>query len=66
MKIYKSSPTQVNPLMDLTFASRFLAMYLFITMKESHPMTCQYLMVDMIATAKEKGGFIDQKTSKTA
>ena len=29
-------------------------------------MTYQYLTVDMIATAKEKGGFIDQKTFKTA
>ena len=29
-------------------------------------MAYQYLMVDMIATAKEKGGFIDQKTFKTA
>jgi len=29
-------------------------------------MTYQYLMVDMIATAKAKGGFIDQKTFKTA
>ena len=29
-------------------------------------MTYQYLTVDMIATAKEKGGFIDQKTLKTA
>ena len=29
-------------------------------------MTYQYLTVDMICTAKEKGGFIDQKTFKTA
>ena len=29
-------------------------------------MTYQYLTVDMIATAKEKGEFIDQKTFKTA
>ena len=29
-------------------------------------MTYQYLTVDMIATANEKGGFIDQKTFKTA
>ena len=34
-------------------------------MKGSHPMTYQYLMVDTIATAKEKGGFTDQKTFKT-
>ena len=29
-------------------------------------MTYQYLTVDMIATAKEKSGFIDRKTFKTA
>ena len=29
-------------------------------------MTYQYLTVDMIATAKEKDGFTDQKTFKTA
>ena len=34
--------------------------------KGSHPITYQYLTVDMIATAKEKGGFIDQKAFKTA
>ena len=65
VKICKSSPTQVNP-SDLTFATRFVAMYLFIKVKGSRPMTYQYLTVDMIATAKEKGGFIDQKTFKTA
>jgi len=36
-------------------------MYLFIKVKGSHPMTYQYLTVEMIATAKKKGGFIDQK-----
>ena len=65
VKISKSSPAQVNP-SDLTFATKFVAMYLFIKVKGSRPMTYQYLTVDMIATAKEKGGFIDQKTFKTA
>ena len=65
VKICKSSPAQVNP-SDLTFATKFVAMYLFIKVKGSRPMTYQYLTVDMIATAKEKGGFIDQKTFKTA
>jgi len=41
-------------------------MYLFIKVKGPRPMTYQYLTVDTIATAKEKGGFIDQKTFKTA
>ena len=65
VKICKSSPAQVN-LSDLTFATKFVAMYLFIKVKGSRPMTYQYLTVDMIATAKEKDGFIDQKTFKTA
>jgi len=41
-------------------------MYLFIKVKGSRSVTYQYLMVDMIDTAKEKGGLIDQKTFKTA
>ena len=61
----KTSSAQVNP-SDLTFATKFVAMYLFIKVKGSRPMTYQYLTVDMIATAKEDGGFIDQKTFKTA
>ena len=65
MKICKSSPAQVNP-SDLTFATKFVAMYLFIKVKGSRTMTYQYLTVDMIATAKETGGFIDQKTFKIA
>ena len=65
VKIWKSSPPQVNP-SDFTFATKFVAMYLFIKVKGSRLMTYQYLTVDMIATAKGKGGFIDQKTFKTA
>ena len=65
VKMCKSSPAQVNP-SDLTFATKFVAMYLFIKVKGSRPMTYQYLTVDMIDAAKKKGGFIDQKTFKTA
>ena len=65
VKICKSSPAQVNP-SDLTFATKFVAMYLFIKVKGSRPMTYQYLTIDMIASAKEKDGFIDQKAFKTA
>ena len=56
----KSSPAQVNP-SDMTFATKFVAMYLFIKLQGSRPRT-----VDMIATAKEKSAFIDQKAFKTA
>ena len=65
VKICKSSPTQVDP-SDLTFVTKFVAMYPFIKVEASRPMTYQYLTLDMITTAKEKGGFIDQKTFKTA
>ena len=65
VKMCKTTPAQVNP-SDLTFATKFVAMYLFIKVKGSRPMTYQYLTVDMIDTAKENGGFIDQKTFKTA
>ena len=41
-------------------------MYLFIKVKGSRPMTYHYLTVDMVRTAKENGGFIDQKKLKTA
>ena len=65
LKICKLSPAQVKP-SDLTFATKFVAMYLFIKVRGSHPMTYQYLMLGMIATAKEKDGFISEKTFKTA
>ena len=65
VKMCKTTPAQVNP-SDLTFATKFVAMYLFIKVKGSRSMTYQYLTVDMIDTAKENGGFIDQKTLKTA
>ena len=65
VKMCKTNPGQVNP-SDLTFATKFLAMYLFIKVKGSRPMTYQYLTVGMVNAAKENGGFIDQKTFKTA
>ena len=65
MKTCKTSPGQVNP-SDLTFATKLVAVYLFIKMNGSRPMTYQYLTVDMVRTAKENGGFIDQKKFKTA
>ena len=44
VKLCKTKPGQVNPL-DLTFATNFSAMYLFINVKGSRPMTYQYLTV---------------------
>ena len=65
VKTCQNDPGQVNP-SDLTFATKFLATYLFIKVKGSRPMTYQYLTVDMVKAAKEDGSFIDQKTFKTA
>ena len=65
VKTCKTIPGQVNP-SDLTFATKFVAVYLFIKVKGSRPMTYQYLTVDMVRAAKENGGFIDQKKFKTA
>ena len=65
VKTCKSNPGQVNP-SDLTFSTKVLTMYLFIKVKTSRPMTYQYLRVEVVNTAKENGGFIDQKTFQTA
>ena len=65
VKTCQNDAGQVNP-SDLTFATKFLATYLFIKVKGSRPMTYQYLTVDMVKAAKENGGFIDQKNFKTA
>ena len=63
VKISKSSLTQVNP-SDLTFATKFVALYLLIKVKGSCPMTYQYLTVDMIATAREKVDSLIRKRSR--
>jgi len=58
VKTCKTIPGQVSP-SDLTFATKFVAVYLFIKVKRSRPMTYQYLTVDIVRTAKKNGGFID-------
>ena len=65
VKTCQNDARQVNP-SDFTFATKFLATYLFIKVKGSRPMTYQYLTVDMVKAAKENGGFIDQKKIKMA
>ena len=65
VKTCKTIPSQVNP-SDLAFATKFVAVYLFIMVTGSRPITYQYLTVDMVRAAKENGGFIDQKMFKTA
>ena len=65
LKSCKEKPGAVF-LVDLSFATKFLAVYLFIKVKGSRPMTYQYLTVEMVNKAKTNGGFIDQKLFKTA
>ena len=65
LKSCKEKPGAVLPI-DLSFATKFLAIYLFIKVKGSRPMTYQYLTVEMVNKAKTNGGFIDQKMFKTA
>ena len=59
----KDTPGTVSPL-DLPFATKFLAVHLFIKVKGS--MTYQYFIAEMVNKAKTNGGFIDQKMFRTA
>ena len=50
--------------LDLTFATRFVVVYLSIKVKGSQPMIYQYLMVDL--EQQRRTGFIDKKKFKMA
>ena len=65
LKACKDKPGTVSPL-ELSFATKFLAVYLFIKVKGSRPKTYQYLTVEMVRSAKNNDGFVDQKMFKTA
>ena len=65
LKLCKDNPGSISPF-DLSFATKFLAVYFFIKVKGSRPMTYQYLTVEMVNKAKTNGGFIDQKMFRTA
>ena len=65
VKTCKTVPGQVSPL-DLTFATKFVAVYLFIKVKGSRPMTYQHLTVDMVKTAKENGDLSTRKSLRRA
>ena len=60
----KTCTSLVSP-SDLTFATRFIATFLFLKIKATRPMTYQYLTVEMFEHAKTTGGYIDQKLFKT-
>lgn len=51
---------------ELTFATRFMTVFLFLHVKGTRPMTYLFLTVPMFTDAKKKNGFIDQKKFKTA
>ena len=61
----KAFPIDDVPFHDLTFATRFVATFLFIEVKGAPPMTFQYLTVSMFEASKLNEGFIDQKEFKT-
>ena len=63
----KKSPSSILS-SELTFATHYLAVFLFMEVKGTRPLTYQYLTVDMCEKAKSNGAFVDQtkfKTTKT-
>ena len=64
LKSCKEKPGAVLPI-DLSFATKSVAIYLFIKVKGSRPMTYQYLTVEMVNKAKANRGFVDHKMFKT-
>ena len=50
---------------DMTFATRFIATYLFLKVKGCRPMTYQHLTLRMFESAKRNYGMVDQKIFKT-
>ena len=59
----KGSPVTAT---DLTFATRFVAVFMFVKVKGCRPMTYQHLTVRMFENAKVNGGMVDQTIFKTA
>ena len=54
------------PFHDLTFATRFLSVCLFVQVKVSRPMTYQYLTFTIFENSKTCDGFVSQTKFKTA
>ena len=61
----KQSPKDVSPT-ELTFATRFIAAFLFLRVKGTRPMSYQFLTLEMIEYASKRDSFIDQRKFKTA
>ena len=49
---------------ELTFATRFIAVYLFTKVKGSRPMTYQFLTIPMLEKAKDNGGYVERPNLK--
>ena len=60
----KCFPLHEVPLQSLTFATRFVAVFLFLCVKSARPMTFQHLTVSMFENSKANNGFVDQKEFK--
>ena len=63
LKKCKDKPATVSPL-ELSFATKYLAVYLFIKVKSSRPMIYQFLTVEMVRTAKTNGDLSIRKCSR--
>ena len=50
---------------DLTFTTRFVAVFMFVKVKGCRPMTYKHLTVTMFENAKTNGGMVDQTIFKT-
>ena len=61
----KCFPLHKVTLQSLTFATRFVTVFLFLLVKSARPMTFQHLTVSMFDDSKANNGFIDQKEFKT-
>ena len=51
---------------DVTFATRFVAAYMFLKVNGYHPMTYQHLTLQMFESGKRNEGMVNQKIFKTA
>ena len=60
----KCFPLHEVPLQSLTFATRFVAVFLFLRVKSARPTTVQHLTVSLFENSEANNGFIDQKEFK--
>ena len=66
IELCKSEMTSFVSCSDLSFATRFIATFLFLRVKDTRPMTYQFLTVHMFEERKKNNRYIDQGLFKTA